>query len=272
MKIAAITGATQGIGLETARVLANAGLYVIVTGRTPEAIERGLAAFETADSVEGHVLDVADQDSVDDFFVWLQDKHARIDVLVNNAGRVYGAHGAVVANTSAEMIGEAINNNALGAWRTIQHALTMMNRQKYGRIVNVSSGMGALSDMGSGAVAYRISKTTLNALTVTASREAAFGVKVNAFAQDGCAPKWAAQTPREMSVKARLAPSGQQHSRMTVRMAVFSGTVSLLVGRVEDCLPVVATAARSASTRRFVWSAKCALRSFLSGDGVQSKL
>ena len=62
----------------------------------------------------------------------------------------------------------------------MQKALPMMQQGDYGRIVNVSSGMGALSDMGSGAVPYRVSKTALNALTLLAAQEAAANVKVNA--------------------------------------------------------------------------------------------
>ena len=180
MRIAVITGATQGIGLETARILVTEGYHVVLTGRRQEAVERGLAALERNDILEGHVLDVADQASVDAFFAWLRGTHDRIDVLVNNAGRTIGAQRSTVSNTSADAIAEAVNNNALGAWRMIQLALPMMNPRGYGRIVNVSSGMGALGDMGAGAVAYRVSKTALNAVTVIASKEAGTGVKINA--------------------------------------------------------------------------------------------
>ena len=180
MRIAVITGATQGIGLETARMLAGAGQHIIVTGRSEDAIAGAVDAVGAAGSVEGHVLDVADDTSVDAFFAWLTERHGRIDTLVNNAGRIYGAHGAGLANSDADRIAEAVDNNALGAWRMMRQALPIMNRQGYGRVVNVSSGMGARTDMGAGAVPYRVSKTALNALTILAAHEAGRGVKVNA--------------------------------------------------------------------------------------------
>ena len=72
--------------------------------------------------------------------------------LVNNAARVYGR--ASFASVSTGTILEAVNNNALGALRMIQRALPAMNRNCYGRIVNVSTGMAALTDMGGGATFY----------------------------------------------------------------------------------------------------------------------
>ena len=64
--------------------------------------------------------------------------------------------------------------------RTMHRAVTLMERGNYGRIVNVSSGMGALNEMGSGWPAYRVSKTALNALTRIADQESSPAIKVNA--------------------------------------------------------------------------------------------
>jgi NAD(P)-dependent dehydrogenase (short-subunit alcohol dehydrogenase family) len=80
---------------------------------------------------------------------------------------------------STETILDAVDNNALGALRMIRRALPAMNRNRYGRIVNVSTGMSSLSDMGGGSVPYRISKTALNAITRVAHAEAGRNVKVN---------------------------------------------------------------------------------------------
>src|SRR5690606_4813134 len=88
--------------------------------------------------------------------------------------------GATALEVPATLVAEALNVNALGPYRTCQRALPWMNEAGYGRIVNVSSGMGALADMGRGTAAYRISKTALHAVTVQFHLEARTGVKGNA--------------------------------------------------------------------------------------------
>ena len=177
MRVAVITGASQGLGLETGRQLSELGYHVILTGRDNDALAH--AAHGLA-STEGHVLDVADDASIAAFFDWLVETHGRLDVLVNNAGRIYGGHGASLLATDTGLLAEALNNNALSAHRMMRRAIPMMAKTGYGRIVNVSSGMGALNDMGSGAVPYSVSKTTMNTLTILAAHEAPESVKVNA--------------------------------------------------------------------------------------------
>jgi NAD(P)-dependent dehydrogenase (short-subunit alcohol dehydrogenase family) len=151
----------------------------VLTARTRQAVDAGLAALGNPVNVEGQILDVSDDNSVAAFFDWLMKTNRQVDILVNNAGRVYGGWGRNLAGTEAGAIAEAINNNALGAYRMIRQALPQMNRAGYGRIVNVSSGMGQLSEMNGGAIPYRLSKTALNALTRIAANEAGADVKVN---------------------------------------------------------------------------------------------
>jgi NAD(P)-dependent dehydrogenase (short-subunit alcohol dehydrogenase family) len=105
-------------------------------------------------------LDVADDDSVRAATADL----GRLDVLVNNAAILYDTWQRGVDADLGE-VREAFETNVLGAWRVAQAVLPLLRRSPAGRIVNVSSGAGALHDMGGGTPAYRTSKAALNALT-----------------------------------------------------------------------------------------------------------
>ncbi|MEM8569869.1 MAG: SDR family NAD(P)-dependent oxidoreductase [Pseudomonadota bacterium] len=176
--VAVITGATRGLGLETARQLSELGYSVVLTGRDEAALHD--AARTIGPDIHFHFLDASDDESVAEFFGWLLRSQGRIDVLVNNAGRIYGAHSDTVSETEASKLAEAVNNNALSAYRMMRRALPMMLAEGSGRMVNVSSGMGALTDMGSGALPYRLSKTAMNTLTILVAHSAPDNVKVNA--------------------------------------------------------------------------------------------
>jgi NAD(P)-dependent dehydrogenase (short-subunit alcohol dehydrogenase family) len=105
-----------------------------------------------------------------------------VDALVNNAGIVpeSAEPSRSALSVPADRLCEAFETNTLGAYRTIQALAPGMRSRSYGRIVNVSSGMGQLSDMWGGNPAYRLSKTALNALTrIFASELAGTGVLVN---------------------------------------------------------------------------------------------
>ena len=177
-KIAVITGANRGLGLATAKKLAADGYHVIVTARNAESAVS--AENGVGNGAQGHTLDVSDDDSVDRFFTWLESEHGRIDVLVNNAGAMFQKDRSTHPFDIEESeIKAAFNTNALGAWRMMRRAIPLMNQNGYGRIVNVSSGLGQLSEMGGGLVAYRVSKTAMNAMTRIAAAEAQENVKVN---------------------------------------------------------------------------------------------
>jgi NAD(P)-dependent dehydrogenase (short-subunit alcohol dehydrogenase family) len=132
-------------------------------------------------------LDVADADSVEVALERIGREHGRLDAVVNNAAILYDTWQRGV-NADLDQVREAFETNVIGAWRVVQAALPLLRQSPAGRIVNVSSGAGALTDMGGGTPAYRTSKAALNALTrVLAAELRAARILVNAIC-----PGWVA--------------------------------------------------------------------------------
>ncbi len=176
-RIALVSGGNRGIGLEICRQLADRGGAVILGSRDEESGRK--AAENLSGNVVGHQLDVADEKSVDRLASFVEEEFGRLDILVSNAG-ISNDHGQRGANADLERVREALEANLFGAWRLCEIAIPLMQRNGYGRIVNVSSGMGALEDMGGGSPGYRVSKTALNALTrILASELRGNGILVN---------------------------------------------------------------------------------------------
>ena len=176
-RVALVSGGNRGIGLEIVRQLAGRGITVILGSRDEES---GRAA---AEGLSGDVvvsqLDVTDEGSVARLAASVEDEFGRLDVLVNNAG-ISNDQGQRGVNADLDRVREALEANLFGAWRLCELAIPLMQRGGYGRIVNVSSGMGALEDMGGGSPGYRVSKTALNALTrILASELRGSGILVN---------------------------------------------------------------------------------------------
>jgi NAD(P)-dependent dehydrogenase (short-subunit alcohol dehydrogenase family) len=179
-KIALVTGGNRGIGLAVCRGLAQMGLKVIMGSRNGEAGVQ--AAEELRDEgfeVDTHQLDVTDQDSVAALKDYVTEKYGRLDVLVNNAA-VHLDTSKSFLNIPIEMIHETYETNVYGALRLCQAFIPMMKINKYGRVVNVSSDMGSISQMSGRSGAYRTSKAAINAMTVVLSSEVrGDNIKVN---------------------------------------------------------------------------------------------
>jgi NAD(P)-dependent dehydrogenase (short-subunit alcohol dehydrogenase family) len=111
-----------------------------------------------------------------------------LDILVNNAGVFLDIHGnedaggASVFNASLETLTATLKTNLYGPLLLAQELTPLMKQQHYGRIVNISSGMGQLSEMEGKSPAYRISKTALNALTrILAAETQGYNILVNSI-------------------------------------------------------------------------------------------
>ena len=181
-RTAVITGANRGLGLAAARGLAQRGDRVVLTARTREqaraAVDRLRA--EGLEAVHPAVLDVTLEASVVDFFAHLDADHGgRVDVLINNAGASFDPSGVGTLGIGSDVMLRSFEANALGAHRMMLRALPRMNAQRYGRVVNVSSGMGGIAEMDGGWPGYRVSKAALNAMTRVFHHEAQGDVKVN---------------------------------------------------------------------------------------------
>ncbi len=177
-RVALVSGGNRGIGREICRQLAAKG-YTVVLGARDE--EKGRRAAEDLDGdVHARQLDVTDDESVRRLADSIEEEFGRLDVLVNNAG-IANDHGQRGVDADLDRVREALEANLIGAWRLCEVAIPLMQRNGYGRIVNVSSGLGAISEMGGGSPAYRVSKAGLNALTrILSSELRGSGILVNA--------------------------------------------------------------------------------------------
>ncbi len=176
--LALITGANKGIGLEIAHQLGRQGMTVLIgardEGRGQEAAEKLRADDVDARSIQ---LDVTSQETIDRAARRLEKEFGRLDVLVNNAGIFIDD--APPSGLAMEVLRRTYETNFFGPIAVTQAMLPLLRRSPAGRIVNMSSGLGSLtqiSDPGWGfsglnLLAYNSSKTALNAATVQFAKE-----------------------------------------------------------------------------------------------------
>jgi NAD(P)-dependent dehydrogenase (short-subunit alcohol dehydrogenase family) len=179
-RIALVTGGNRGIGLEVCRQLAGLGIKVILGSRD---VARGVAAAGELVAerlpVEARQLDVASAKSIGECMNWVRRDVGRLDILVNNAG-VMIEEGDADPMEEIEIIRETMQTNVYGPFLLSRLAIPIMKSRRYGRIVNLSSGMGSLAEMGAGYIAYRLSKAGINVVTrVTAAETEGMGILVN---------------------------------------------------------------------------------------------
>ena len=184
--VALVTGGNSGIGFATARQLLEHGLTVWIGARD---VERGRrAAAELGPAAQVVQLDVTDPSSV----AAAAGEVGDLDVLVNNAGVNPG--GEDIASTTLEQVRTAYETNVFGLIAVTQAFLPALRRSAHPRIVNISSGTGSLTwtsgpnpqfdpeRVHGGGLAYRSSKTAVNAVTLLTAKALGDDVKVNALA------------------------------------------------------------------------------------------
>lgn len=219
-KVILVTGANRGIGKEICRQLALMGHQVIMGSRDlNKGIE---ASGEMKATINPQQCDVTSDDSISGLFEIVKSTYCRLDVLINNAGlgaaefqnrdsglgrvkdmvesRIPGIrkltravtpvlrHAGIIsqkenpATVPLENVRQIMETNFYGAWRMIQVFLPLLEKSNDGRVINMSSGMGELGSLKGDYPAYRISKSSLNALTMMFANELKpRGIKVNAM-------------------------------------------------------------------------------------------
>ncbi|HEX4834782.1 MAG TPA: SDR family oxidoreductase [bacterium] len=181
-RTALVTGANRGIGFEICRQLARQGFRVLMTARDARRGQHAAKRLRKDGlGVHFHQLDVTDAESLRRAVAFGEGEFGGVDVLVNNAG-VYPDEDVPGLSIDLDIVRRTMEVNAYGPLRLCQMMIPLMRGRRYGRIVNVSSGAGAFSEMTGGTLAYRVSKVSLNAITrILADEVRGTGILINAM-------------------------------------------------------------------------------------------
>jgi NAD(P)-dependent dehydrogenase (short-subunit alcohol dehydrogenase family) len=203
--VALVTGANKGIGFEISRILAEAGVFVWMAGRDSARIQDASASLKKAGLSVGSVpLDVTDARSIEAAAQHVQSVSGSLDILVNNAGIVnelrLNPAGKPEAIPPSELelsiLRQTYETNVFGMFTVTKAFLPFLRQSKAGRIVNMSSGLGSLTQRSDpnwaysaiNAIAYCSSKTAVNGITVAFAKELKdTAIKVNAADPGYCA-------------------------------------------------------------------------------------
>ena len=190
-KIALITGANKGIGLETARQLGQQNTTVLLGARDSRKGETAAERLRK-EGIDAHpiVIDVSDPESIRKAAIQVERDFGRLDILVNNAGVMTDERTKKVSEQSLETWRETFATNLFGLIATTNAFLPLLRKSEAGRIVNLSSILGSIefhAKPGSpiyeskGTPAYNVSKAAVNAYTVQLAHELKdTKIKVNA--------------------------------------------------------------------------------------------
>lgn len=177
-RIALVTGANRGIGHEIVRQLVKQKIKVILSARNEE--KGKVAAHELG--AEFRLLDVTNEQSIRTLHANIVQDFGRLDILVNNAGIFLDGREGPNPESVRARLRKTLETNVYGPYDLCELFMPLMKKNGYGRIVNLSSGMGQLTEMEGGSPSYRISKTALNAVTrIFANEGAGANVLVNSM-------------------------------------------------------------------------------------------
>ena len=161
MKTALITGASRGIGKAIALELKNNGFSVIGTATTADGVNKLME-----DDIKGYVLDLNNPKSVEDFWNKIEDNGELISVLVNNAGIT---RDNIVLRMSDDQWSDIMNVHLNGTFQLSKRALKMILKNKWGRIINISSASASIGNRGQSN--YAAAKAGVEAFTKSLAKE-----------------------------------------------------------------------------------------------------
>ena len=240
-KIALITGANKGIGKEIARQLGAQGLTVLLGARDAKRGEEAASELRqeglTAHSV---LLDVTDQASIDAAAKHIEAEFGKLDVLVNNAG--IALDNGPASEMEIETLRRTYDTNVFGVFAVTKAFLPLLKKAEAGRIVNLSSGLGSLTQNSDPAwefafakpLAYNSSKAALNMMTVILAAE----MKNTALSRSMLPTPATLPPPTSISIAARapwsrepLPPSAWRYCPQTGRQGVISMRAAVCRGK-----------------------------------------
>ena len=217
-RVALVTGASQGIGRACALALAEAGATVAAAARNQEklagVVEEITGAGGTA---QAFPMDVASDEQIKATSKSVMDKFGKVDILVNNAGI---ARDQLLLRMKRADWDAVLATNLTAAYLTIQQVVGIMMRQRWGRIINITSVVGQMGQAGQ--ANYAASKAGLIGLTMALARElGSRNVTVNAVAPGFIETAMIAGLPAELKQKLlTLVPLGRLGTDREVAMAV----------------------------------------------------
>ena len=180
MKNIFITGGNRGIGKGLVEIFSENN-KVFFSARDKQKAKSVIESIGN-ENIDYVIMDVADERNVLNGIESLKEKIDSIDILINNAGILIPGlkHKIDAVETDDESILKTFNINTVGVLRVCKAVLPLMRPTS--RIINISSGMGQMEGMATGSIAYRLSKSALNALTIVLSQElSSKDIKVNAI-------------------------------------------------------------------------------------------